>query len=101
MEERLASYRLRFTTFFSLFCLTNVIFFNPSLAKCLQAVDFTVSISTSHKKEGPPAQDEPPWDSVKLFARALGPGPYAIPSQVLMTGIQPPTHTMTMSAGST
>ena len=50
MEERLASYRLRNTMLMSPFRLRNVRFFNPLLAKCLQAVDFAVSISTRHKK---------------------------------------------------
>ena len=100
MEERLASYRLRNTTFFSLFCLANVVFFNPLLAKCRQAFDFAVSISARHKKGGHLHR----WTSPRR-CQAVRAGtrldPYAIPSQVLMTGIQPPTHTMTMSMGST
>ena len=63
-----ASCRLRNTTFFSPFFLASVIFFNPLLVKCLQAVDFTVSISTRHKKGGPPVQMSLP-ETVSSWSR--------------------------------
>ena len=40
-------------------------------------------------------------DSVPVRLDRIAFCSYAPPSQVLSTGIQPPTHTMTMSTGST